>query len=170
MLFQPVANVKMYEIFLCSFVFSFSLHAFEILSFTLTAHLKLDWLCFKGSGAVVTNGYSIEPCSARYGVRKEIKWIPQQVVKDRKVNWAWGMWGGSGGCSLKEGSGEGWEGQICRRTKRSQEHWTNDHAVYCFVQCCPIEHCAHGHFFLINTAKFNSHELYVAFGHLTCSW
>ncbi|XP_070229876.1 C-C motif chemokine 25 isoform X2 [Bos mutus] len=46
----------------------------------LQAHLKLDWLCFKGSGAVVTNSYSIEPCSARYGVRKEIKWIPQQVL------------------------------------------------------------------------------------------
>ena len=53
------------------------------MSFTLTAHLKLDWLCFKGSGAVVTNGYSIEPCSARYGVRKEIKWIPQQVVRPK---------------------------------------------------------------------------------------
>ena len=53
------------------------------MSFTLTAHLKLDWLCFKGSGAVVTNGYSIAPCSARYGVRKEIKWIPQQVVRPK---------------------------------------------------------------------------------------
>ncbi|CAN0432122.1 unnamed protein product [Rangifer tarandus platyrhynchus] len=30
--------------------------------------------------AVVTNDYSIEPHSARWVVRKEIKWIPQQVA------------------------------------------------------------------------------------------
>ena len=50
MLFQPVANVKIYEIFLRSFFFLFSFLYMPLkscMSFTLTAHLKLDWL-FQG--------------------------------------------------------------------------------------------------------------------------
>ena len=55
------------------------------MSFTLTAHLKLDWLRFKGSAATTDSGYRIGPCRARWGGRKEIKWIPHQVVKSGKT-------------------------------------------------------------------------------------